>query len=248
GIVHSKRLMAEQGRDLHLPVGALEALSRVAQIVRDDDRAPRWDNGKRLGQRSVVDEFMAALRIAEQSHRIACGDRGDRDRRQRESEEEDDASATPERTPAPAREGQGEGMQQDWRRVEDLQPVVIVTAAAFAHVDNARRVHDEERSDSEQQNGCASLFWIVDSCGQDNDRRQGQPQDIGHEAGDATAAAYVVQLIQRKQLQPKVWRNRREDPKHQVGRDEYHPDGEQLWRGLKRLRGNGLPRLRENEP
>src|SRR5262249_17427474 len=108
--------------------------------------------------------------------------------------------------------------------------------------------HDEERSDSEQQNGCASLFWIVDSCGQDNDRRQGQPQDIGHEAWDATAAAYVVQLIQRKQLQPKVWRNRREDPKHQVGRDEYHPDGEQLWRGLKRLRGNGLPRLRENEP
>lgn len=63
-------------RDLHLSVVAREVLRRVAKVVRHDAGAARGDDCERLGQRSVVDEFIAAFGIAEEQERVACTGNG----------------------------------------------------------------------------------------------------------------------------------------------------------------------------
>ena len=65
GVVDRECLMPEQRGNLHLAVIAGEVPCRVAEIVRDDDRAPRGDFSQGAGQRSVVDEVRAALGIAD---------------------------------------------------------------------------------------------------------------------------------------------------------------------------------------
>src|SRR4030095_11954084 len=61
GVVHRKRLVAEQRGNLHMTVVAIEPLRRVAKVVRDDDGvSPRYHR-ERGGNRSVVNELVATF-------------------------------------------------------------------------------------------------------------------------------------------------------------------------------------------
>ena len=62
--VDSKGGVAEQRRYLHLPIVAAEAVGRIPEIVRDDERARYRDGGQGGGQRPVVDVLVTALRFA----------------------------------------------------------------------------------------------------------------------------------------------------------------------------------------
>src|SRR5688500_12801682 len=102
--------MAEERRDLHLPIRSAESISRIAKIVCHQDGVPGRDNGKRFSDGPVVGELMTASGIFQQYSSVSRGsghgrthDRNDRDS---DNASQDDADVSP----APADHTQHEGV------------------------------------------------------------------------------------------------------------------------------------------